>query len=103
MLPVAAAHGLGPRATFVTDFDPQPAAGDRGGDGEAATGLTRPAVHGGVGDQFGQAEHGVTGGRAAVQHTGQEPACLPDLLGGGREGTGAGGGGGGGGVGGAGG
>jgi hypothetical protein len=52
MLPGTATHRLSPGAAVVTDADPQPAAGDPGGDGEAATGLTRPAVHGGVGDQF---------------------------------------------------
>ena len=90
VLSVAAAHGLRPRAAFIADVDLQLVAADRGSDCEVAAGLTRPAVHDRVCDYFGQAEHGVTSGRAAVQHTGQELACLPDLLAGGREGTGPG-------------
>jgi hypothetical protein len=56
-------------------------------DAEVAAGLSGSAVHGGVGDQFGQAEDGFGTGRAAVEYGRQELARFSHLRGNGGKGT----------------
>jgi hypothetical protein len=71
---------------LVADLDADSVAVQLDADGQPAARLSRPAVQAGVGDQFGQARDGVVGA-ASSQDGGQEPACLPGLLGNGGKGA----------------